>query len=522
MAGRMTQRRNTPDTSPLNNANMILAQLRPFAPLASLTAVGLVLAGCAIGPNYVRPSVTTPTAFKEAAGWTQAAPGDLSDRGDWWTLFNDPVLNDLEAKVVVNNQNLIAAQAAYRESIALLDQQRASLFPSVNATGSATQSKSAASTFASTTGTVLPSGVSTVNRPIKNYSLKLGASWDVDVWGNIRRAVESARDTAQASKADLANAKLSAQILLAVDYVQLRATDEQKRLIDDTVKAYADNLRIVNNKFNSGVAARSDVLTAQTQLKSAQASAVDLLRTRAQYEHAIAVTIGEAPADLTLQLKPWTLKEPPVPVGVPSTLLERRPDIAAAERSMAAANAQIGVAMGGYFPQLTLTGSDGFSAATLSRFFSAANNSWSFGASAVQTIFDAGLTSAKVRAARATYDQQVANYRQTVLTAFQGVEDNIAAIRVLDAEYALDAEASNEADEAEKITNNQYTAGTIDYTSVVVAQNTALSARRTLIQTDQSRMVAVVDLISALGGGWNDADLTQVKASPLLPNILIP
>ena len=503
---------------------MILAQFRPFAPLAGLTAVGLVLAGCAIGPNYVRPSVTTPKAFKEAEGWTQAAPGDLSDRGDWWTLFNDPVLNDLEARVVVNNQNLIAAQAAYRESVALLDEQRASLFPQVTANASATQSKNALSTF--TTGSTVPGATtvptSSLTKPVNSYSAKLGATWDVDVWGNIRRAVESARDTAQASKADIANAKLSAQILLAADYVQLRATDEQKRLIDDTVKAYADNLRIVNNKFNSGVSARSDVLTAQTQLASAQASAVDLLRTRAQYEHAIAVTIGVAPADLTLELKPWTLKEPPVPVGVPSTLLQRRPDIAAAERTVAAANAQIGVNMAGYFPAISLTGSDGFSAATLTRFFSAANNSWSIGANLAQTVFDAGLTSAKVRAARATYDQQVANYRQTVLTAFQAVEDNIAAIRVLDAEYVLDAQASKEADEAEKITNNQYTAGTIDYTSVVVAQNTALSARRTLIQTDQSRMVAVVDLISALGGGWSDAELTQVKGSPLLPNILIP
>ena len=522
MAGRMTQRRNTPDTSPLNNANMILAQLRPFAPLASLTAVGLVLAGCAIGPNYVRPSVTTPTAFKEAAGWTQAAPGDLSDRGDWWTLFNDPVLNDLEAKVVVNNQNLIAAEAAYRESVALLDEQRSSLFPQVTANASATRSKTAIGSFGTTgtTGTTIPT--SGLGNPVNSYSAKLGATWDVDVWGNIRRAVESARDTSQASKADIANAKLSAQILLAADYVQLRATDEQKRLIDDTVKAYADNLRIANNKFNSGVSARSDVLTAQTQLSSAQASAVDLLRTRAQYEHAIAVTIGVAPADLTLELKPWTLKEPAVPVGVPSTLLQRRPDIAAAERTVAAANAQIGVNMGGYFPAISLTGSDGFSAASLSKFFSAANNSWSIGANLAQTVFDAGLTSAKVRAARATYDQQVANYRQTVLTAFQGVEDNIAAIRVLDAEYVLDAQASKEADEAEKITTNQYTAGTVDYTSVVVAQNTALSARRSLIQTDQSRMVAVVDLISALGGGWNAQELTQIKEQPLLPRILIP
>ena len=298
-------------------------------------------------------------------------------------------------------------------------------------------------------------------------------------------------------------------MLLAADYLQLRATDEQKRLLDDTIKAYPDNLRIVQNKYNVGVSQRSDVLTAQTSLNSAKAQAADLMRTRAQYEHAIAVTIGVPPSSFTLAAIPYALKTPSVPLGVPSTLLQRRPDVAAAERTMAASNAQIGVALAGFFPDVSLTGSDGFSAATLSRFFSAANNSWSIGASAAQTVFDAGSTFAKVRGARATYDANVATYRQTVLTAFQQVEDNIAAARVLDTEYEFDAAASQEADEAEKITNNQYLAGTVDYTTVVVAQNTALSARRTLIQTDSARLVAVVDLISALGGGWSDRQLAQ-------------
>jgi NodT family efflux transporter outer membrane factor (OMF) lipoprotein len=487
----------------------------------ALTAISLVLAGCAVGPNYARPSAPTPTAFKEAEGWTQAKPADTAVRGQWWTLFNDPVLNALEAKVEVSNQNLKAAEAAYRQARAILDEQGASLFPTVNLTGSATRSKSASSSNFSgtTTGTTTGSGSattttgtttgSTAGRTVNQYTARLGASWDIDVWGRIRRSIEAATDTAQASSADLANAKLSAQVLLAIDYIQLRMADEQKRLIDLTVKGYADNLRIATNRYNVGVGARSDVLTAQTQMQSAQASAVDLLRTRAQFEHAIAVLTGQAPADLSLAQQTWILAVPPVPVGLPSTLLERRPDIASSERRMAAANAQIGVNIAGFFPDISLSGSDGFSSNVLSRFFNAANNSWSLGANLAQTVFDAGLTSARVRASRAAYDQQVANYRQTVLTAFQQVEDNVAALRVLEAEYNLDVSASQNADEAEKIAGNQYQAGQVDFTTLVVAQNTALNARRTLIQTAGNRMVALTNLISALGGGWDNTQLAQ-------------
>jgi NodT family efflux transporter outer membrane factor (OMF) lipoprotein len=481
---------------------------RKARPAISLTAVGFVLAGCAVGPNYSRPSTPASATFKEADGWTQAQPSDALDKGQWWTVFNDPVLNALEAKVEVSNQNLKAAEASYRQARALVDEQRATLFPTVTATGSATRSKSpTVSSFSNsgsngTTGTSGTAIVIPTKGPVNSYSAKLGATWDIDVWGRIRRSIESARDNALASKADIANAKLSAQVTLAVDYIQLRQADEQKRLIDSTVKGYADTLRVTQNRYNVGTAARSDVLTAQTSLKSAQAQAVDLLKQRAQYEHAIAVLTGQAPADLTLAQQAWTLTAPAVPVGVPSTLLERRPDIAAAERTMAAANAQIGVNIAGYFPDLSLSGSDGFSSSTLSRFFSAANNSWSIGANLAQTVFDAGATTARVRAARAIYDVNVANYRQTVLNAFQQVEDNIAALRVLEAEYDLDLAASKDADEAEKIVNNQYQAGQVDITTVVVAQNTALSARRTTIVTAGSRMVALVDLISALGGGW--------------------
>lgn len=500
----MRQVRNNLDTMHLNKATMTFA---PFRPFACLTAVGLILAGCAVGPNYSRPSVTTPVAYKEVEGWKAAEPSDAAPRADWWTLFNDPILNDLEAKVEVNNQNLIAAEAAYRQARALLDQQRATIFPSVNLTASATEAKSpvGSSVSAGNGGT----SVNSLGRPVDTYTARLGATWDVDVWGRIRRSIEAAHANAQASAADLANAKLSAQTLLAVDYIQLREADEEKRLIDQTVAGYADNLRIANNRYNVGVGARSDVLTAQTQLKSAQASAVDLLRTRSQLEHAIAVLTGQPPANVTLAIAPWSLNMPAIPVSMPSALLERRPDIAGAERRVQSANAQIGVQFAGYFPDLSLSGQYGFTSTALQRLISSASNSWSIGASVAQTVFDAGATSARVRQARAAYDAAVANYRQTVLTAFQQVEDNIAALRVLEAEYDLDLAASQDADEAEKIVSNQYQAGQVDYTTVVVAQNTALNARRTAIQSARNRMVALVDLISALGGGWNQQQIAQ-------------
>jgi NodT family efflux transporter outer membrane factor (OMF) lipoprotein len=475
---------------------------------AALAAVGLVLSGCAVGPNYVRPSATasgiaTPPAFKEADGWKQAEPSEAVSRQDWWKVFGDPVLDDLEAKVLVSNQNLAQAEASYRQAAALLDQQRATLFPTVNLTGSGTDSKSA-SGFTSSTGFASPA-----SKPVQTYSTRLGLSWDLDLWGRIRRTIEAARATAQASAGDLANATLSAQTLLAADYFQLREADEEKRLIDQTVKGYADSLRIAQNRYDVGVGARSDVLTAQTQLASAQAQAVDLVRTRAQLEHAIAVLAGEPPANLTLQLAAWNPAVPAVPVTMPSTLLERRPDIAAAERRVKAANAQIGVQTAAYFPDLAVSGQYGFTSTVLSNLFNATSNTWSLGATATQTVLDWGATRARVRQARAAYDASVANYRQTVLTAFQQVEDNIAALRVLEAEYNLDAESSRNADEAEKIVNNQYQAGQVDFTSVVVAQNTAFSARRTALQAARNRLVAMVDLVQALGGGWNQTQLAQ-------------
>jgi NodT family efflux transporter outer membrane factor (OMF) lipoprotein len=498
--------------------------MRLLASAAGLTAVALVLSGCAVGPNYSRPKAlpgaeATPPAFKEADGWTQAAPSDAISRKDWWKVFNDPVLNGLEAKVLVSNQNLAQSEAAYREAIAAWDQSRATLFPTVTGTGGGTVSKSPAG-FTSSAGAI--GAGSSSGFTSRTYTARLGLTWDVDVWGRVRRQIEAAKSTAQADAATLANATLSAQVSLAADYFQLRAQDEQKRILDQTVTGYAEDLRIAKNRFNVGVGARSDVLSAQTQLESAQASAVDIIRTRQQLEHAIAVLAGEAPADLTIHLTTWKPDVPAVPVSLPSTLLQRRPDIAAAERQMQAANAQIGVNIAAYFPDLSISGQYGFQSSTLQKLISASANSWSYGATLTQTIFDAGAISAKVRSARAASDAAVASYRQTVLTAFQGVEDNIAALRVLQTEYDLDIASSRDADEAERIANNQYQAGQIDYTSVVVAQNTALNARRTVLQTASSRLVALVDLVGALGGGWSDTELTGVKQTPLLPGIFIP
>jgi NodT family efflux transporter outer membrane factor (OMF) lipoprotein len=481
---------------------------RPRIALASLTAVGLLLAGCAVGPNYHLPAATAkgvamPPAFKEAEGWTQAEPSDAVSRQDWWKVFNDPVLDALEAKVVVSNQTLAQAEAAYRQAKALLDQQRASLFPTVTLSGTGSQSQSPTG-FTGAQGALTPG-----SRPIDIYTTSLGLSWDVDVWGRIRRQIESAHATAQADAADLANATLSAQTLLAADYFQLREADEEKRLIDQSVKGYADTLRITQIQTKAGTAPLSNELQAQTILKTAQARAVDLVKTRAQLEHAIAVLVGEAPADLTIQIGAWNPVVPAVPVSVPSTLLQRRPDIAAAERRMKAANAQIGVNVAGYFPDVQVSGNYGFTSTLLKQLVNARNNQWSIGANAVETLFNAGATSAKVRGARAAYDAAVANYRETVLTAFQGVEDNIAALRVLGAESELDQAASEAADRAEDLITKQYQVGTIDYTTVVVAQQAAFNARTTAVQTARNRLVAMVDLVSAFGGGWSATQLAQ-------------
>ncbi|MDB5480549.1 MAG: efflux transporter outer rane subunit [Caulobacteraceae bacterium] len=449
------------------------------------------LGACLVGPNYRRPAVVTTPAFKEAAGWAPAQPSDAVERKDWWTVFGDPTLDNLEARVNVSNQTLASAEAAYRQAHALVAQDRAALFPTVTLDASASQTGSFA------------------GKPHATYQPSVGASWAPDIWGAVRRTIENARGNAQASAAILANARLSAQTELALDYISLRQLDEEKRIFDDTVIAYQRSLEVTQNKYQAGVVARSDVLTAQGQLLNTQATDTNLIQLRARMEHAIAILTGEPPATLTLEPTPWNLRLPQIPTSVPSTLLERRPDIAAAERSTAAANALIGVALAAYYPNISLSGQAGFAGSTLGSLFTASSSFWSLGASAAETVFDAGARGARVRGARAFFDEAVANYRQTVLTAFGQVEDNLAAQRVFGPEEAQLQQAADVTAANETITLNEYRAGTIDYTTVVIAQAAALSARNALLSIQASRLITVVDLIAALGGGWTTADLPK-------------
>ena len=472
------------------------ARLLPFLLAAS------ALSACEVGPNYHQPSVPTTPAFKEIAGWTQAQPSDAADRADWWAVFNDPVLNDLEQKVHVSNQTLAAAVAAYQQARALVAEQRAALWPTLTGNGSATVSKSSGG------GSVVGGTVITGSRGIvQDYNLQLGATWEPDIWGKVRRSIENAKATAQASAADVVNTRLSAQMELAADYITLRELDEQKRFDDETVKAYQESLDITRNKYNAGNAALSDVDAAETQLHNAKAAEIALGQQRAQAEHAIAILIGQPPAALTITPAPWTLQPVAIPPGVPSTLLQRRPDVAAAERQAAAASASIGVAVAGYYPNISLTGAGGTEAQKIGDLFSPQSFFWNAGLSAAETIFNGGLTQAQVRAARAGYDEAVANYRQAVLTAFGQVEDNLAAQRVLAEEQPELQSAVTSADQDVRILENQYKAGTVDYTQVVVAQTAAYSAHNAELALEANRLTTTVDLIVALGGGWNADEL---------------
>jgi NodT family efflux transporter outer membrane factor (OMF) lipoprotein len=450
-------------------------------------AAALTVAGCAIGPAYERPAVETPAQFKEGQGeWVRAAPADTLERGSWWELFQDPDLNALASQVEVSNQNVAAAVASYAQARALVAQQRAALFPTVSLDGGATRSGGGGDTPKRT-----------------SYQVSIGGDWEPDVWGRLRRGVEGASAGAQASLADLQAAKLSAQGELASDYFNLRQLDTQHALLEQTVEGYQRSLTIATNRYNAGVAPHSDSLQAQTQLANAQADLLGVERQRATLEHAIAVLVGKAPGNFTLPPRPvWQEVLPEVPFGVPSTLLQRRPDIAAAERRAAQANEQIGVAQAAFFPSLRLSGSAGSNAATIGDLFKASSLVWSLGASLAQTIFDGGARRAQVESARASFEQASARYRQTVLAAFQGVEDDLVAARVLQSQLALRQQAAQAANLVEQQMSNRYRSGLVSYTEVVTAQASALNARRSLVQAQSDRNVAAVALIQALGGGW--------------------
>jgi NodT family efflux transporter outer membrane factor (OMF) lipoprotein len=488
-------------------------------PLALASAVLVLASACTVGPNYVRPSMISPDAYKELDGWKIARPQDALARGAWWEIFGDPQLNALEARVSISNQNLAVAEAQYRQARALVREARAGYFPTVTAGAGFTRSRGSTTVTggsvgtsstggSSSSGTSTSSGISGFSgQPRSDFEVGLDFSWELDVWGRIRRTVESNRASAQASAGDLEAARLSFQAALAQDYFQLRTLDAQKQLLDESVAAFEKFLRLTQDRFASGVASQADVVQAQTQLKTTQAQAIDVGVQRAQLEHAIALLMGEAPSTFSLPAAPLTATPPAIPVGVPSELLERRPDIASAERRMAAANAQIGVAVAAFYPTITLNASSGLESSSLAKWFTAASRFWSVGPGISQTVFDGGLRAAQTDAARAAFDATIATYRQTVLAAFQGVEDNLAALRILEEENGVQDEAVKAAQDSVRLTTNQYKAGTVSYLNVITVQTIALTDEVTAIQIRGRRMAAAVLLIQALGGGWQAAEL---------------
>jgi len=529
-------------------------------------ALAVLLGACTVGPDYKRPPAIESARYKELAGWKQGTPSDTFDRGAWWSLYDDPVLDGLERQVAVSNQTLQAQEAAFRLAVAVVAQARSLLFPTVAATASDQRSGSGGggirggtttltspslgvgSTGIGSTGvggtgvgtastgtgtntlTTTSTGTGAVSRSSGSarttYNLEGTVNWELDLWGRIRRQIEADVAAAQASAADIANVRLIAQAQLAIDYFELRAADSLGALLDQTVRDYREALRIAQNQYNAGVAARGDVITAQTQLQGALSSFVNVGVLRNQLEHAIAVLAGRAPADLTIAPALLAKRVPAVPPGIPSELLERRPDIAAAERTMRAQNAQIGAAVAAFYPQVTLSALYGYAGDPVQSLVQVANRLWSLGASASESLFAGGARTAAVAAARASYDEAVATYRQTVLIAFEGVEDQLSALRVLADEAQAEDEAVSLARRAVQIALNEYRAGTQPYTTVITAQNTLLLDEQVALTIQQNRFIASVTLIEDLGGGWTAADLPSRGSlqtfDPLLPGSRLP
>ncbi|HUZ94228.1 MAG TPA: efflux transporter outer membrane subunit [Edaphobacter sp.] len=478
--------------------------------IASSSLAALLLSGCMVGPKYVKPNVplapnykesTAATSnFKEDANWHPAQPADAALRGDWWTIFHDPELNQLEPKVAAENQNLKAAEARFREARALIQFNRSNLSPTIGTSPAAIGERESAnrpyftSTSSNTADTQLP----------------LDLNYEIDVWGRIRHGVNAAREEAQASAADMQTALLSLQAELAMDYFEARSADAEEKLLQDTVKDYEDAYRITNNRFEGGVAPQSDVDQARTQLEAARVEVSDVTLVRAQYEHAIAVLLGQPPATFSLPATPLDARPPAIPIGLPSELLERRPDIAAAERRVAEANDRIGIARAAYFPAISLNGAIGYESAALSTLLSRSSFLWAVGPTLSETFFDAGRRRSASEQAQAAYDETVANYRQTSLTAFQQVEDNLTALRVLNQEALHQRQATKSAQGAQQIFNNRYVGGIDTYLQVVTAQTTALINERNDIDIMRRQMDASVLLIKALGGGWNTTNLPKL------------
>lgn len=483
----------------------------------------LLLTACTVGPDYKRPYVEVPKKYKEAKNnWKIATPKDNMHRGKWWVVFHDRKLNQLEEQVNISNQTIISAVAQYQQALDLVNEARASFYPLVTATadisrqgqgqGSAdflsTSSTGTISSGVATTGSTGSGGGSSSNTST-THTLAFAASWEIDLWGSIRRTVEASVEGAKASDAQLESTRLSAQASLAQFYFQMRSLDEDQRLLDATVKAYKDALQLTLNRYNAGVAARSDVVQAQSQLETAEALAINNGINRAQFEHAIAVLIGKPPAMLSIPPNPLVTPPPAIPLEVPSAILERRPDVAQAERLMAQANAQIGVAVAAYYPVLNLSATSSVTNPGFTKWFSVPAMSWAVGPQLAQTLLDGGLRDATLAAAKANYNATVANYRQTVLTAFQNVEDSLASLRILKKQVVVQNKAAQSARTALKLVMNQYKAGTVAYTDVITAQNAAYTAEKAAADIIGQEVVSAVSLIKALGGGWDDTLLNQ-------------
>jgi NodT family efflux transporter outer membrane factor (OMF) lipoprotein len=481
--------------------NMIFTQnkLKPLSPGALLALALLQLTGCTVGPNYHTPTVETPTAYKEVGNWKPAQPNDQNLGGTWWTIFQDPQLNALESQVDVSNQNLKVAEAQYQQARALLRYYRADYFPTVTTGPSASRARVSAN--------APPPGSSFVGITYNDFELPIDLSYQVDVWGRVRRNVESYREQAQASAADLATVNLSMHADLAIDYFLARSLDAEEQLLNSTVTQYQQALDLIESRFAGGVASEVEVQQADTQLETTRAEAIDVGVARAQYEHAVAILIGKPPAEFTLPPLPLAAPPPPIPVSVPAKLLERRPDIAAAERRVASANAQIGVAKAAYYPLISLGAAGGFESTSITTLLQGPAGLWAFGASAAETIFDAGRRHAASDQAIAAYDQTVANYRETVLTSFQQVEDNVAASRILEGEAQVQDKAVVAAQKYLDLAETRYTGGVTSYLEVTTAQSAALSDQVTAVNILGRRMVDAVLLIQALGGGWDRSSL---------------
>lgn len=491
--------------------------MKAYKQIALISLIS-ILSACTVGPDYHRPSVYIPHQFKEAKGkkfigknssdWKLAQPKQINYHQPWWKIFGDKKLNNLEDQLNCSNQSIAAAAANYRQAQALVAEVRADFYPTVSGSASFTRQKQSGSTSfisnnttgAPTTGTA-STGVG-INRITNTHNIIFNASWEPDIWGLVRRTVEASEASSEASGALLASTRLSAQGSLAQYYFEMRALDTDQKILNETVTSYKKTLQLTKNQYASGVASRADIVQAQSQLEAAEASAINNRINRAIYEHAIAVLIGKPPAALSLSPRPLTATPPPIPIGIPSVILERRPDIAQAERTMAAASAQIGVAVAAYYPTLTLTGSASFFGKGLSHWISMPALGWAYGPQLSQIIYDGGLRSATVAAAEAGYSSTIATYRQTVLAAFQNVEDNLATLRILNAEAVVQNQALASAKLALKLVINQYKSGTVPFSSVITAQIAAFTAEKNAADITGLRMNASVGLILALGGSW--------------------